>query len=121
MEELCYGINSATKPMSGKRCPKEYWLDVSIHAQTASNVLNRPIAFFATGCGISYPPRLYLLLNAPAPDTRPEPIALHLVGNHFYSVNIKPNIKVERPEMPVHHRTAWETLQITDRYKSVRR
>lgn len=112
-----YGLTPETKMEQKNFCPHKYWFDASTMAQVAADAFSRPVAVFETCNRSCSPPRFILPLAAPKVST-PAPLILHLVGGHYYSLVMKPSIRVEWPAVPAYHKQAWDEMEVPGHYKT---
>ncbi|CDH61026.1 predicted protein [Lichtheimia corymbifera JMRC:FSU:9682] len=118
IEAMEYGLAEDTKMVRYSFCPRKYWFDASTMAQIAADAFGRPVAVFETGNKHSSPPRFLLPLTTPSQNAKPSPMILHLVGNHYYSLVMKPSLRVEWPPVPLYHRQAWDEMQLSAHCKT---
>ncbi|KAJ8659168.1 hypothetical protein O0I10_005207 [Lichtheimia ornata] len=89
--------------------------------QVAADAFGQPVAVYQTKPifdGEPEPPRLHLPLDPPARNMLSKPLILHLVGNHYYPLIIKPSIRLEWPPVPFWHRELWDERQPSQSYKA---
>ncbi|CDH60976.1 predicted protein [Lichtheimia corymbifera JMRC:FSU:9682] len=115
---LEFGLTPETKDAHLDFCPQKYWFDGSTMAQVAADAFGRPVAVFETCSQHPSPPRFVLPFSPPVENPKPTPMILHLVGAHYYSLVIKPSIRVEWPSVPHYHQQAWRELEIPAHYKT---
>lgn len=121
MTRLSYGLTPETEASTGTWCEEQYWFDANTMAQVAADAFGYPVAVFqtVTKAGIIPElPKLFLPIHPPTPGTLHRPLILHLVGNHYYSVAIKPAIHIEWPPVPHWHRESWIERQVPQNYKA---
>lgn len=118
IKALEYGITSETKHMRTKFCPSRFWFDANTMAQIAADALGIPIATYATETENWHNPLLHLPLSPPLPGIKPQPYVLHLVGNHYHSLKMRPAIKVTWPPVPSFHEKAWHTMNVPADWKT---
>lgn len=97
--KLLYGLTPETEAFTTQWCDEEYWFDAGTMAQVAADALGYPVAVYQTNTlrGNLVKPHLHLPLDTPAQGALHKPLILHLVGNHYYSLHIKPSIHIEWP------------------------
>lgn len=118
MTSLEYGLTDETSMERNNFCPMQYWFDGSTMARVAADAFCRPVAIFETCNKPCNPPRFILPFSPPIEGAKPAPLILHLVGNHFYSLVMKPSIRVEWPAVPQYHQQAWHEMEVPAHYKT---
>lgn len=118
---LSYGLTPETEAFVGDWCGEAYWFDANTMAQVAADALGYPVAVYHTVTQAGRTPelpKLYLPLDPPVRGTLHKPLILHLVGKHYYSLIIKPTIRIEWRPVPHWHRESWIERKVPQNYKA---